>query len=621
MSENKKYLINNGAWINGVLPKDPPRDIVFASEELRRLLGKATLSEMVFYDFAFEGTPFISLGDTVLAKEKGLHTTIEEVGKQGYKIKTLDGHIFIYAATPMGVLNGVYGFLEKVFHYDYFYKDTYEIDRVAQLELPELDITEIPDVQERIVAQGYQCAEYAELRRFRMYGYREVFPDVGYGGAYHNCFGYLPPHIHEKDHPKWYSDNMHTMRANAGQLCYTARGDKKEYEAMVETAAQHMFKVFSNCKHNEIVFALNDAWMDWNENCTCPACEEDKEKHGSYSASVIRFLNAVSDRVENLLTEVNDARAHTFIVAFYAYHQLAFPPVTFKTDAEGKRLYQADGMPIIEFDPEMKFNKHLAIVYAQTWCDLCRGFYDPVHKHYLDDVRAWNQLGDNGIYLWVYDRYFEQGGTFIPYDSFNNMKDLYKFVKEHKVRWLYCECGLQNVASTAFGLLKGYLHSKLGWKVDTNIKTLEKKFFRAMYGSQNEEMYDIFKEMKAYSKSQWEEKHMSPWIGTRALFLEEYWDKDLLQNWLLRMRKAEQKLIEEHDLKAAEHVWIEQIYPVATLLRVWRDAFSKQEREEMLQILKTYFFKYGVKDLGAGSIGWSPAYLEMLGMPKEEIWK
>ena len=619
MSE-KKYLFNNGKPVHVLIPRNAERDIVFAAEELVRVLTKATFSQVITYDFLWKGGNAISIGNTALAQENHIETSLNEVGKQGYKIKTVDGNIFIYAATPMGVLNGVYGFLERVVNYDYFYKDVETYDYVPVLEVPEFDVIDVPDIQERVVSMGYQWFEHSELRRFRMVRYREVFPDVFEGGAYHNCFGYLPPKLYLEKHPEWFSDNIHTMRATQGQLCYTARGNKDAYQEMIDEAAKRMFETLQGVAHNEIVFALNDTWLDFNENCTCEACQAEKEKYGSYSGSVIKFLKAVAEKVEGLLKSCGDARAETFLIVFYAYHQLSKPPVHFIKNEDGSQSYDENGNPNFEYAPELDFGKHLAIVYARSWCNLIKGFYHPDHKKYLNDVIAWNTLGKNGLFLWAYDRYFDQGGTLIPYDSLRGIESLYKFCKEHKVRWLFIENCTQNAAGTAFSFLKGYLHSKLGWKTNLDVKELEIKFFKAMYGSQYEMMYAIYQEMREYSRQQTDQEHFPMQTCSREVFYEIRWSKEKLQDWLDRMKVAEKKCLEVGEYAAAKHIRIEQLYPLGTLVRVFRDAYTKKVFTEMMAELKKNLFEFGFITLGAGEIGWTPKFFQMLGMTQEEIW-
>ena len=620
MSE-KKYLFFNGKRINVLAENTEDRDIKFATEELRRVLAKATLSQVIVYSTVeIDEIGLISVGDTPLAKKNGLKAELSEVGKQGYKIKTIDGKIFIYAATPIGVLNGVYGFLEKVVKYDYFYKDVMGYEYVPVLEVPDFDITEIPDIQERIVSQGYQDFEYSELRRFRMVKYREVFPDVQGAGAFHNSFGYLPPSKYLKEHPEWYSDNMHTMRAHEGQLCYTARGNKQSYALMVEEAAKVLVNTLSSVKSNEIVMATNDAWLDWNENCTCPACTAEKEKYGSYAGSIIKFLNAVSEKAEQLFKAAGNSKADTFEVVFYAYHQTAVPPVTFQKDENGRQAYGKDGKPEFSYEPEMKLNKHVNLVYARGWCPLAKGFYHPTNRCYLDEVIAWQELNQKEMCLWTYDRYFDQGGVFIPYNSFSSIKSLYKFAKEYKVRWLYNEACNDNQMGTAFTLLKGYLQSKLGWKTDLDVEMLERKFFNAMYGSQSDAMYAIYLDILAYSQRQMEEENFPIYTSSREIFYPVRWDKDVLYDFLNRMDAAEKALIENGELKEAQHVQIEKIYPIGVLVRCCRDRLTQKVYTDMLKKLRDYMFEYNLQTLGAGELSWPPKFCEMLGMTNEQIW-
>ncbi|MBO4343301.1 MAG: DUF4838 domain-containing protein, partial [Clostridia bacterium] len=212
-------------------------------------------------------------------------------------------------------------------------------------------------------------------------------------------------------------------------------------------------------------------------------------------------------------------------------------------------------------------------------------------------------------------------GNFIPFDSFNNIKHLYKFAKENNVKWLYNEACLDHEAGTAFTFLKGYLQSKLGWKTDLDVECLEKKFFAAMYGSQKDRMYSVYKDMKAYCKRQTEEEGFPRFHGSRELFYPGRWDKDVMQSMYDRMVKAENALVANGEYKEARHVQNEQIYPLGVLVRCFRDDYTRKEHIEMLEKLRRYLFEFGFVTLGCGEIGWVPRFFEMLGIDKNKIWK
>lgn len=527
-----------------------------AATELKVLLFEATGVELEIEksDSYSENSNYFSLGDTVISKANGLQGDYEILKEQGYAIKTVGNDICIYSALDIGVLYGVYGYLEIALNYDYFYPKVYNIDKVSKLYLDDIDIVDVPDVNIRIAGSKYITQSEEALNRMRMIQHHETYAMAPEGGCWHNWYGYINPNIYGDEHPEFFN-----LKQN--QLCYTAHGNAESYQMMIDMTADTMFECFKDNDKNEIVMAIGDH----DDPCTCNECLRQKEKYGAYSSSVILFLNKVANQLEEKFKESGDSRADTFIIVFYAYFYVEDAPVSL--------TYNSKGEPIVSFEPEMKLSKHVSPKYAAAYWDYTESINSEINNRYRENLIKWNAIGKN-VHLWGYDQYFRDGGFMFSYNTFFQYKDFYKTVKESKITWLYLEGQNGNDYATGWAGLKGYLQSKLGWYVDYDINYLVDKYFNAMYGSESAEMRSIFNEYIVLLNRQTQELNMSTMMGGRGFFTEALWPKNLIADWYDRFVAIENRLLAKGETLMAEHVRLESICPLYALIRLYSNTYT-----------------------------------------------
>ena len=565
ISDTGKNIIENGASEYKILvPAEQSTHLSTASLELQTLLKEATGVTLPILEegaAAPEGK-FISLGNTLLAKNNAVSSDYGVVGEQGFNITTKGDNLYITAARDIGVLWGVYGYLEKELNFDYYYNDVYDLDSVTELPLRNYNATDVPDITYRSGGYDATRTNNTSKRRMRSVAYDlDVLIPVG-GLWIHNSLNYLPFEQYGEAHSDWYMDSKGT------ELCYTAHDrEGEEYTEMVDTVVQVMFDSFTNkayLTYNAIAITI----MDHSTFCTCPECTEIVNQYGANSATIILFCNDVAEKLETRLAEIGDARAETFQILFFAYHETTDAPVQMHTDPE-------TGEVTYSYDPAMKCNPHVGVFYAPIRANYTASFYTDISNvMFRNLMNQWAQISDF-IYFWAYDTYFKD--YMIPYNSFGALSDLYKFAYESGVDLMFCQGQTQQTsAATGWGLLRNYLASKLGWNVNADMDVLIEKYFNAMYGTESKAMLEIFNEYRALARWQIEEMDYQTDIGSASVVTATYWPKNVVQDWTERMYKSIENLTAEGDTASADHVRIEQISCLYLYITLYGDTGDLQ---------------------------------------------
>lgn len=611
MTATSNTIVTSGASDYEILiPSDASEELHTAAEELQFFLKEATGVELPIISQAKTDGKYFSLGNTRLAKQQGLEGDEEVLGTEGYQIKTVDNNVYIYAADDTGVLYGVYGYLELALNYDFFFTDVYTIDNVDTLALHNFNVTDVPDIENRIASYGFQTMDETTRMRMRMSNYVETLTGVD-GSAFHNSFDYLPKETYQTKYPNWYSEDD-------TQLCYTAHGNAEELAKMQEIIANAMYKTLVSQKYedyHQIVLALEDE-TGW---CTCDACAKTKSSYGADSASVILFYNEVAELLEAKLRMVGDERAETFKLIFYAYYAIEDAPVTVSTNENGETVYR--------YRPEMKLNYHVSPMYAPIYADFSKPFTAETNKQYLETMQKWNAISES-MHMWGYDSFFNNRGYLLPYNSWDSLDDLYKVAYENGVDWMFLQGQTNNVASSGFTLLKGYLQSKLSWDVNADVEALTDKFFDAMYGAQADTVQGVYESIKTHmdglsADNFWPQVNSDD-RNNDGHFDSSNWPETTLKNWYSTLEAAENALTAAGDTEGAKRIRLEEANILSLLLEthyVMIDSTSDTWRT--YNTLKSGFSDYRNKfgDIvtewnieNAAENDWTIAtYLEMLG--------
>jgi hypothetical protein len=224
------YFDPNARQYRIIIPKNETTggEIYFAAQEFQLLFSEATGETIeIISDAEVKSAgdgKFISLGDTALYESTGISISTYNLGENGFLLKTIEDDLYIVADTDIGVLFGVYGFMERAFAFDCFTADCYTIDAVSHFVLDDLDETDIPSIAIRNCGNNFILSDTKTLRRMRFTD-RDNTLFIGSPSAHTAISYYLPLSTYYSEHSDWYSSDK-------SQLCYAAHGKATEYEAM-----------------------------------------------------------------------------------------------------------------------------------------------------------------------------------------------------------------------------------------------------------------------------------------------------------------------------------------------------------------------------------------------------
>lgn len=545
-----------------------------AAMEIQFFFKKATdITLPVVTESASVAVPekFISVGKTAKSVESGIKVNPDIKKKQGYIIRTEGDDVYILGVTTLGTLYGAYDFLKHQIGYEYYFKDVYSFDCDAvNLKLKSFNLTEFPDIDEFTTPSGgLTYYDSVEARRMRVTSVENwLIPMNSAYVAVHNVQWILPPAEFAESHPKWFSEG------GDGQLCFTARGDEKEYNALVEEIAD---VIKSGLKESDSdIFSISQ--LDFNTFCPCETCAEQSKKYGANSAIVILLCNRLSDYFEEWFkTDEGSQYKRDLKIVFLAYQQILSAPVV-KDGKTGEYVASAE---------EVKCRDNVGIYFAADGFHYTYGTDSSNNTPIYESLKAWRALTNNFLF-WVYDVNFNN--YFYPYDSSFSKKELYSFMKDCGTLILNDQSQLQNKnGGTAWTNLKNYLNSKLRWNVNADVGELTKKFFEGCYLDCAEEMYSVFLQYKAHAaemkdgieKGEYSDKISVGAVGSiyGDVGNKELWKKPLITSWYKTFSAAYDKasVLAETD-EAYEKVKFmiaqEIVSPLYMMISLYGDEYS-----------------------------------------------
>lgn len=492
-----------------------------------------------------------------------------DLGPAGYYIRSYGNSVFIEVKMNDGYQMGALAFLRETVGYDMIAHDTVVFENGGET-LPDMEIIERPDFDYRNMT-NYMTDD----GKYGMgFNYQSFFTYISQDGgktdreAVHNIFKYLPTAKYLKSNPKWYSKGSEERLM---QLCYTAHGDKDEYELMQQTMLDVMLKCVLNQPDQGVVTVTS---ADNTYYCDCEECTKVVEKDGSISATIIRFMNDLDDKFQAALTayaEETHTERRNVQLAFFAYHASYNPPTT-----------------TVEEDPTLKCNPDITVFIAPIYAKYVNSFYDEDNRVYADVVRAWSNYTDN-IMAWVYETNYHH--YMFPYNTYSSMMDTYYFFKQQGANIIYNEGQRWSENITCFGKLKEYLDSKAQFDVTVTYEECKNKFFKNYYGAAGEIMEQYYNELR-----QWETYLESVRdYGLGGGIYEEigltttpqYWPREMLEDWLALMDKAYKSVayleLENPELyqKLVKHIKIETLFPKYALCTLHESTYTQTELRKL----------------------------------------
>lgn len=453
------YIVKNGVSPYKVLiPEKASGQLQFAANDFCFFFKEATGVQLEIVTKA-DNTKgkYFSIGETAIKKASGVTVSYEELGNDGYKVKTYGDAVVMVGYTDVASTYAIYGFLGKQFGLENYGEKVYKIEKTEKAKLVDLDWTDVPDIPFRCggnIYTYYGTTETMSRMRMRTTG-------DGWGLVTHTYFTILPPSKYLADHPDWYDDAESPL-----EVCQTNEEMKAQF---IENLEQIILDT-PEC----IYYMLGHE--DGGPLCKCQNCQAVRDQYGGFnSALMIIFTNDVVRKVNEWAKETIPDRALKFCT--FAYTTTEIPPVEYD---QASGTYYPYG-----HKDELMLEDNLGIMIAPIGTDISLPYMESGAKA---TFAGWDALTDN-LYVWAYSAPFSN--YMVPFDGFGSFAQNYKDYVNMGVEYVF-EQGFFSSYVPNFHELRGYLNSKLMWDTSLDTETLVRDFMSNYYGAGWESIYEFY---------------------------------------------------------------------------------------------------------------------------------
>lgn len=579
----------------------------FMANHLGAAVG-AAFSTVVSDTCDFSSGKIIALG-TDNIKDAITVPSQEELGNQGYYIKTVSDDVLIYCSGANGAQLAAIAFLRAAVGYDMLSEDCVVYERTDG-KLPSMEIKERPDYEFR--NNGNTISDTAKYGMGFMMNGGMLSTSLG---NVHNLWDFFSLSDFE-NHKKWFSDNaaMKDDSGNSvriGQPCFTAHGDKEEYNALIRHFAD---KVIAILKEKPTVtnmrISQNDTVGDnVTRKCNCVACTASYDFYGTLGGAMLSFTNDVAEKINAYIDENDPGREFNLIVL--AYGEAIQAPVQRKNgsyvlDSKGK------GIPEIRYEFNEKGEKTavkdengdpvklvcergVGYEFAASAANWIHSFYEAENREYASAVEAWAGLGSSNLYIWSYEISYYQ--YLYPYNNYQILLDNFKYFKEFGGYYIYPEGTWENRNNPGFAKLRDYINSKGMFDVNSDYNELVDKFFKYYFREAAPIMRAYFDEVQVVLSDN--ERITGGGVHSYALSDSRIWQEGLITNWNNSFKKAEAAIekysVTDKDLYESlkKHILIESLFPRYVLCTTYARSYSAAQRKEMRKAFIEDFEKLG----------------------------
>ncbi len=516
-----EFIVKNGKSDYIIVTENDPEDeLKTAASELKTFFAEATgitLKTVQDKETSGREKKIISLGATSYTR-LALGTLGEELGAGDYRIATENGGIFVLGGSDSSVIWGVYKLLNYMFGYEFYQKNVYTLDRnVKTLNYFKADVTKKAAIALRADYSGMN--DYGSSISSTRLGL--MTDDKMSVGDRHNSLEMLKPDVYGITHSAWYS-------VTGDQLCYTAHGDEKELEAMVETVAEELYSLFMKSDSLTKTFARFQM-MDNKNWCSCAACTEAEELYGAKSGAMLKTCNLIGERVNEKLRAADDDRKITIVPLLYN----ATENVPVVSGENGKYAMN-------EKLGKLEYVTPLWACMAMK--DHAKGWGDEENASALDMLERMNGAFEN---FWIWDYGVDFNDYLVPFDTFNTMKEDFEILGSYKIGLYLYQLANSARNVTGFNGLKVYLFSKLAFDPSLDIEELTDDYFRHVYGEGGKAMkklYDEYRVVALYNgQDHGETGSWDQSIYSQTMVKADYWKRGTLVRWQGYLAEALEK--------------------------------------------------------------------------------
>ncbi len=558
----------------------------FGAQELQTLFKEATGATLpILTEDAVTfstNAKVISIGDNSFQKASGVTADYNELKTSGNLVVNKGQSVILTGAYGTGSMYAVYDFLNELFDYEYYEENAYVIKKLDTVELPELNIKNIPDFDKLTFGDK---AHYESLGGsvYNAWRQRIYFGDVDSALDGHTPDELMPIEDYYNSHKDWYSDN-----GSHWQLCYS------NYE-MLEVYVERL-KEYLTAKPDTTLISVTD--RDYNTWCQCENCTKLIRSYDLYddngnllmaapnSLTGIIFKSMAADRVDAWLAEEYPGRHVTYQA--HAYFQQRTPPVYINPHT-GKYTILTNGK---EDDPLKSINVNVEWQVAAIEANRNLSWED--NKSQGEELKRWAVITPNVV---VYDYPQDAKNVLVPYDGIHTHADNMRFAKSlgHSS---YKYQGNFNTQSGGFYDLRKYVVSKLAWDLSLDPNELAEDYLRVTCGPAYEYISELYK-IQRIRMTQLREENQYGGNCLSDNAKSSNWPRELLltmQTWVDKAYDAIDKLKyddPEYYEALFRRIKIEELTIQYLNLSLYRGYYSSETKNALIDEFERYSKKYG----------------------------
>lgn len=371
----------------------------------------------------------------------------------GFTIRSRGGVVTVAGESPRGALYGVYELLERFGGCGWYTPWRTVVPRRDRLIVPEgTEITERPAFVVRQPSWYGVRTNELFAARCRLNGESPdgavPRPDPKFGGcplrfvrplySSHTLLELVPPSVYFKEHPEYFSEIGGRRISVNTQLCMT-------HPRVVELAADRILELSAASPGSSVAGV---SLMDWGNVCECATCRDVRTEEGGASGLVMRFVNAVAERVErsrpDLLVET-----------------LVYGPT---------RPFPRTVRP--------RKNVMLCICTSSDYAEPLPAAVRPRNVAFKENYEKWTSCARH-LWQWDYTPNFKW--FFLPHPNFAVYGPNLRYYRDHGVKYVYMD-GLP-LPGADFADLRSWMVAKLMWNPDVPTDDLVNRFCAGAYGA------------------------------------------------------------------------------------------------------------------------------------------
>ena len=432
------------------LPAKPTEQERYAASELRFYLERMTGAPFEVAEGPCAGRR-IALG--AAAAELGVADTA--LGDDGFRVKTVGADIAILGG-KRGVIYGAYELLERL-GCRFFTATCERVPTATTLPLPDLDIREVP----RLEYREHNYGEFTRYSRFavksRINGHFAPIREK-HGGAMkyakwfvHTFDALVPQSIYGETHPEYFSmvGGKRLVARHRSQLCLTNRD-------VLDIATE---SVRSALLANPQARIVSVSQNDWRDNCECPACRAVDEEERSPAGALLRFVNAIAERLEPEFPGV------VFDTLAYTYTR----PVPRITRPRHNVCVRLCSIECCFSHPFETCGADRSVVLP-----------DGSRSSFVKDLHDWGNWCGR-VYIWDYTTSFTHYPA--PFPNWRSLQPNMRAFVANNVRGVFAQGNGSVGGGSDLNELRAYVIAKLLWDADTDVGRHIREFTDHYYGA------------------------------------------------------------------------------------------------------------------------------------------